>query len=233
MKLAVLVDFDGTVSEKDASYAVLERFSHEDWRTIENEAMQGRITIPDALKVQAGMVKATALEAHQYLIENIRIREGFREFALWCRQMNIPLEICSDGFGWTIEVLLKEWDLHWIPWTSNTTVPKAEGWDISFPHRKEGCPINANCKCSHLDRLKRDGAVVIFVGDGTTDACVSRIADVVIARDYLLELCGKENRDCIAWESWKDVKRAVESLLSDPSFGKRYGISQPEIPLDL
>jgi len=149
MKMAVLVDFDGTIASTDASYAVLERFGDKAWREVEERAYAHEITILDALKIQARMIKVGPEEAEAYLKETIEMRNGFREFASFCRENDIHLEICSDGFGWTIEVLLAHWDLEWIPWTSNHTVPDERGWEISFPYRRENCPINANCKCSH------------------------------------------------------------------------------------
>lgn len=215
MKLAALVDFDGTIASTDASYAVLERYGDREWREIEERAYAHEITILDALKVQALMVKVGPEEAEVFLKETVRMRDGFREFAKWCRENGVHLEICSDGFGWTIEVLLSHWKLDWIPWSSNHTIPREGGWEISFPHRREDCPINANCKCSHYDRLKETYDKVLFIGDGTTDECVSKKADMLFARDRLLEICEREGRDCIPWEEWGEVLERVEDLMKE------------------
>ncbi len=215
MSLAVLTDFDGTVAETDASYAVLEKFGDKEWMKIEKEALEYRITILEALELQARMVKASPEEASVYLREKVKPREGFREFANWCRDNDIHLEICSDGFGWTIENLLSYWCLDWIPWTSNATIPKKEGWEITFPYRREGCPINANCKCSHYERLKERYDKVLFIGDGTTDECVAKKAEIVFARDKLLEICKRDGIDCIPWGNWGEVKKYIEVQIKD------------------
>ena len=212
MDMAILVDFDGTVTRTDASYAILKRYASEDWMDVEKEALDHRITILDALKIQAKMVKVSAEVAAVYLKENVELRDGFRELAEWCKESSVHLEICSDGFGYTIEVLLAHWGLDWIPWSSNRTIPDENGWKISFPHRKDGCPINANCKCSHLDRIKGSSDIVVFVGDGTTDECVSRKADIVFARDRLLEICQKDGRDCIPWKRWEEVLEKIQAM---------------------
>lgn len=213
MSLAVLTDFDGTVASTDASYAVLKEFADDDWVAVEKEALEYKITILEAVKIQAGMVKASPEDASKYLKENVELRPGFREFANWCRENDIYLEICSDGFGWTIEVLLEYWGLEWIPWTSNAIVPRKEGWQISFPYRKEGCPMNANCKCSHYDRLKERYDPVLFVGDGATDECVAKKADKVYARDRLLEVCRRDGLDCVPWDDWWRIRKEVEDLI--------------------
>ncbi|MEA3557809.1 MAG: MtnX-like HAD-IB family phosphatase [Candidatus Thermoplasmatota archaeon] len=213
MKIGVMVDFDGTISATDASYAILDRFADGDWLSIEKRAYDHEISILDALKLQTGMIRCSPEEAEKYLIETIELRPGFREFAGFCEQSGIPLEICSDGFGWSIEVLLRHWDLDRIPWTSNHTVPDSEGWKIEFRHRRENCPINANCKCSHLWKMRERVDKVIFIGDGTTDECVSREADIVFARDKLLELCKQNGIDCIPWTRWEEVLGYLRSFI--------------------
>ncbi len=210
MGLAVLTDFDGTISVTDASYEVLDRFGDLRWKDIEMEALEGRMSIKEALLRQAAMVKVSKEEMASFLIGKVQLREGFREFALWCRDNGVHLEICSDGFGTTLEVLLAQWGLDWVPWTSNRTEPRSEGMVIEFPYWREGCPINGNCKCSHLERLKHEHGDVIFVGDGTTDLCVARKADLVLARDKLHVILTKEGKEHIRWFDWSDVRAAVE-----------------------
>ncbi|MFO8050515.1 MAG: MtnX-like HAD-IB family phosphatase [Thermoplasmatota archaeon] len=213
MKIGMLVDFDGTITTIDASYAVLDRFADGEWKDIEERTYAHEITILEALRLQTKLIKCSPEEAEEYLLENIELRPGFVEFAGFCRDNGVPLEICSDGFGWTIEVLLKHWGLDWIPWSSNRTIPDEKGWKIEFRHRREGCPINANCKCSHLWKMKKRVDRVVFVGDGTTDECVSKEADIVYARDKLLELCRKNGTDCIPWEDWYGVREKLSALL--------------------
>lgn len=205
MRIGILVDFDGTIASTDASYAILNKYADKFWYEIEKRAYAHEITILEAIKEQTKLIRCSPEEAEKYLIDNIEIRRGFREFAEYCRENAIPIEICSDGFGWTIEVLLRQWDLEWLPWTSNHTIPSEDGWEVEFQHRREGCPINANCKCSHLWRMQGSVDKVIFIGDGTTDECVSKEADFVFARDKLLELCKKNDVECIPWSEWKEI----------------------------
>jgi 2,3-diketo-5-methylthio-1-phosphopentane phosphatase len=213
MAFGVMIDFDGTVTTVDASYKILERFADGNWLLVEEKAYAHEITILDALEVQARMVRVSPEEAERYLLEEVELREGFREFADWCRMEKVPLEICSDGFDFTIEMLLRNWGLDWIPFTSNRTVPSETGTTIEFPHHRLECPINANCKCLHLERMREWTGKVIFVGDGTTDECVSRKADILFARDKLLDICRNEGRYCIPWENWFEVLEKLKDIL--------------------
>ncbi|MGA1819788.1 MAG: MtnX-like HAD-IB family phosphatase [Thermoplasmatota archaeon] len=213
MSIVVMVDFDGTVADRDASYEILDRYAAGDWFSVEKRAYAHEITILEALKLQAEMVRVSPEEAGGFLKDRVHLRDGFREFANWCRENGIPLEICSDGFDFTIEILLGYWGLDWIPYTSNRTIPSEHGTVIEFQHHREACQINANCKCSHLERLKGDADTAIFIGDGTTDECVSKKADIVFARDKLLEICRRYGRECIPWERWSEVLEAVRKMV--------------------
>jgi 2,3-diketo-5-methylthio-1-phosphopentane phosphatase len=210
----VMVDFDGTVTNVDASYKILERFADGDWYSVEEKAYSHEMTILEALKIQAGMIRVSPGEAESYLLGEVELREGFREFAEWCRSEGILLEICSDGFDFTIEMLLRNWGLDWIPFTSNRTIPSETGTTIEFPYHRPECPINANCKCYHLERMRESTGFIVFIGDGTTDECVSKNADVLFARDKLLEICRSEGVDCIPWDSWSGVLEKVKAIFS-------------------
>ncbi len=215
MKLGVMVDFDGTVTDIDSSYQILERFSDNDWYAIEKEALEGRITILEALDRQAKLVYGDPKEIRKHLVETVSIREGFREFHDHCIDNNIYLEICSDGFGFALGALLEEWGLEQIPWTSNPTYPSKDGMRIEFPYHRVNCPINANCKCSHLERLMKKYDRVIFVGDGTTDICVSRKAPILFARDELASICDKEGIPYHPWKSWSEILSYVREKVNE------------------
>jgi len=60
---------------------------------------------------------------------------------------------------------------------------------IQFPYRSAECQWCGNCKTSHLFRLRRHFRRVIYVGDGYSDMCPARYADVVFAKDDLAEFC--------------------------------------------
>jgi len=213
MTMAVLADFDRTVTETDASYAVLEGFADPQWRRIEEDAYARKYTIREALRLQADLVRAGKAEADAHVLRNVMVRDGFPAFARLCRSEGVHLEICSDGFGHTIPLILERAGLGWIPWTSNRTWFEGDRMRIGFDHSREGCPVNANCKCSHLEHLEREHDRVVFVGDGLTDACVAARAKVLFARDHLAQYCDRQGIAYTLRESWDDIARYLRSTL--------------------
>ena len=205
MGLAILADFDGTVTETDASFAILDRFAVGDWKMVEEEAYAGRYTILQALRVQAGMVRGEPSEIDGYVLDTVQLRKGFAEFAGRCRDSGVHLEICSDGFGHTIPLILAREGLEWIPWTSNRTWYERGGMGISFDNIREGCPINANCKCSHYERLLSIYGKVLYVGDGGTDSCVAEKVSTLFARDWLASHCERKGIRFSPWSDWYGI----------------------------
>jgi len=59
MKLAVLTDFDGTVTLNDTFQNVVEKFGQGDWRAVDDQYIKGEITLEECLRRQGGMVRAS------------------------------------------------------------------------------------------------------------------------------------------------------------------------------
>jgi len=227
MRIAVLADFDKTVTVRDASYAILDNFASEDWRRVESEAYSGKYTIMEALSLQAAMVRGTPEEIDALVRDSVHLRDGFAEFAKGCRRDGIHLEICSDGFAHTIPLVLEREGLEWIPYTSNRTWYENGGMGIAFDHHMPYCPINGNCKCHQYNRLRAGHDIVAYVGDGGTDACVAAKAQVLFARDWLADYCSGKGIDFTPWSDWSDVWRSI-STLSGPVDSQGFSLPRVE-----
>ena len=59
MKLAVLSDFDGTLTLNDTFENVLTRFGKGDWRTVDDQYLRGEITLQECVQRQGAMVQAS------------------------------------------------------------------------------------------------------------------------------------------------------------------------------
>ena len=169
----IVLDWDGTVTEVDTLHLVLERFGDpEIYARV--EAQLGRtLTLNEVIEQEFQTVTASLEEVVPWLLEHVRIRPGFAEFALAHR----PL-IVSSGFHELIEpVLEREGLLDAVELRANSVEARPDGWRAHFrvAGRCEAC--GEPCKRGDLP----GGVEVVYAGDGHSDHCVSLAADRVFA----------------------------------------------------
>ena len=63
----LFLDFDGTISERDAVDAILEEFADSRWLAVEEEWKAGRIGSRECLRAQMSLVSATPAEVNALL----------------------------------------------------------------------------------------------------------------------------------------------------------------------
>ena len=49
MNLVLLCDFDGTITNLDTAFFLLDKFVEEDWRTFDLQYRQGKITLEECI----------------------------------------------------------------------------------------------------------------------------------------------------------------------------------------
>jgi len=108
MKTVVQCDFDGTITEEDVSFLLLDAFADGSWRQLLEEYREGRISV-GAFNARAfAMVKAdrqTLLE-FMFMSGKVEVRPGFRELLSYCFQRDIRFVIVSNGLNFYIEAIL-------------------------------------------------------------------------------------------------------------------------------
>src|SRR2546427_11610764 len=77
MKLAVLTDFDGTVTLNDTFQNVAEKFAQGDWRAVDDQYVKGEITLEECLRRQGAMVRASKSQILDELDGVTRFRPDF------------------------------------------------------------------------------------------------------------------------------------------------------------
>lgn len=71
-----------------------------------------------------------------------------------------------------------------------------------------------------------DDDIIVMIGDGYSDRCPVKYADVVFAKSSLEKYCQRENVTFTAFRTFDDVRRKLESILSKKRFRKP---KQPEL----
>jgi 2-hydroxy-3-keto-5-methylthiopentenyl-1-phosphate phosphatase len=169
----LVLDWDGTVTERDTLDIVLERFGDaEIYERVEAELDAGRMTLNEVIAAEFLTVSASREEVLAHVLEHTRVRPGFAELARARR----PL-VVSSGFHELIEpVLEREGVLDAVELRANRVEARPDGWRVQF-RVAEACEVCGEpCKRGDLP----DGEVA-YAGDGHSDYCASLAAARVFA----------------------------------------------------
>jgi 2,3-diketo-5-methylthio-1-phosphopentane phosphatase len=203
--LMVFFDFDNTITTTDVIDDMLARFSKDDgWKELEKRWQREEIGSHECLKGQVEGIRIRKEMLDEYL-STIRIDPYFKKLLRLFESRGIPCLIVSDNFDYMVKGVLERNDIPDIEVYCNKTDISGDKLNPSFPFANKKCGDCANCKKTHLLKKKRDGVKTVYIGDGRSDVCASRVSDVVFAKDYLKELFKKEGLPHIAIDSLKDV----------------------------
>jgi 2-hydroxy-3-keto-5-methylthiopentenyl-1-phosphate phosphatase len=195
----VLLDFDGTVTRRDATDAILEAFADPRWLAIEDDWLTGRIGSRDCLQEQMALVSSTPDQVDR-LLDGIDLDEGFVRVLEVCATWDLPVHIISDGFDYCIERILGR--------------PSERLGPMSFPHPSETCPHGcATCKPAAMAALNPTGAPAIFVGDGLSDRHAALCADIVFAKSKLAAFCEGASVPYTPFDGLASVAGGLDTLL--------------------
>jgi 2,3-diketo-5-methylthio-1-phosphopentane phosphatase len=218
-KPIVFLDFDGTITQRDAVDAILEKFADRRWLEIEEEWKQGRIGSRECLAAQMRLVRATK-EQIDALLDSIEIDEGFEKLLETCAAQGVETHIISDGFDYCIDRILARPSLNLKARMNGTRIfsshleANQDRWLVDFPSFHQSCGHGcATCKPAMMSLLNRHGGPTIFVGDGLSDKYAATAADLVFAKDKLATFCSEREIAHRQYRNLADVAEQLDSLL--------------------
>lgn len=209
-----VVDFDGTLSVRDTVDAMLERFAGPEWESVEQEWLEGRITAIECMQQQLRMIRSDHVSLEGFF-RGIQLDASFLPFYKHVSQFS-KVAIVSDGLDHAIKVAMKNAELPEMPVFANKLHFVPEGIDISWPHRNPSCSGgNGVCKCAVARDLSGGDKRVILIGDGKSDACLAKEADVVFAKGSLIKYCTENNIPHFKFQTFADVLNKVRTWPQD------------------
>ena len=108
-RLAVICDFDGTITKLDVGHSIYTRFGDERWEEINKRWRRGEMSSRDCLIGEYSLMDASEQEVRDYVSE-MEIDAGFIDLVATCRDNNIPIAIASDGFHRACKITEKHGD---------------------------------------------------------------------------------------------------------------------------
>jgi 2-hydroxy-3-keto-5-methylthiopentenyl-1-phosphate phosphatase len=196
---ALVLDWDGTVTEVDTLHMVIERFG--DLGVFhELEAVAGAtMSLRGVIAAEMRTVTAPLDEVRDFLLREVRLRPGFAALV----ERHDPL-IVSAGFHELIEPVLEREGVR-ARVVANHVVAGPSGWRAIFPDTAVCDVCGEHCKRWAVAGL----APFAFAGDGISDRCVSLAADLVLARAGLADWLRARG---VPYERFDDLVQVAELL---------------------
>ncbi|KAA9028563.1 2-hydroxy-3-keto-5-methylthiopentenyl-1-phosphate phosphatase [Niallia endozanthoxylica] len=211
----IFCDFDGTVTKKDNIISIMKQFAPPEWEAWKDGVLAQSISIREGVGEMFRLLPSSLQkEIVHFLLETSEIREGFGDFVQYTKEKGIPLYIVSGGMDFFVKPMLQ-------PFGSMTGIFcneadfNGENIHIHWPHSCDETCLNQNCGCckpSVIRKMSTKDTHSIVIGDSVTDLEAAKMADTVIARDYLLEKCGELSIPSQSFETFYDCINILENL---------------------
>ncbi|KRF42730.1 MtnX-like HAD-IB family phosphatase [Paenibacillus sp. Soil787] len=220
-KIAVVTDFDGTLMEQDVGDVIMEGLGviNEPQVTLASRLFREKKVGSLAWIEAAYPMLAGRQEQVDKLIEDVYLRDGAREFIDFCEQKDVPITVLSDGMLYYIEQILGREQVEVDRIIGNPITYLADGeFQFGLQNTNPACKWCGCCKASVVKQLKKEGWLVIYIGDGSSDYYGSGFADWIFARARLARYLKEEGTAYYPFETFHDIlniiRPAWDSFLS-------------------
>ncbi len=211
MKTLFQCDFDGTITEQDASFFLLDAFAQGDWRQLLRQYKQHKISVGEFNTKAFAMVKASQETLLETVRGKVKIRAGFQELVTYCTKRGFRFVIVSNGLAFYIKAILQEIGL------ANIEVYAAEAWfhpegmEVQYIG-PDGNRLVDGFKEAYIKLFLKQGYRLIYAGNGDSDIYPAKYAHQVFARGELLNYYRQNNLNCQAFSDLSDIIKALNLL---------------------
>lgn len=211
--MRIFTDFDGTVSRIDTTDFVLSALADPAWRDVEADWVAGRISAAECMRRQVAMIQGSDAELDAVL-DQVEIDPGFADFVTWAEANAFSITIISDGVDYFIRRLLARMELSRVQIIANRLVGEPGSRRLDQPWLSPGCAGGTGvCKCNAAGAGPQHLAQRVFIGDGTSDFCVSQRVDILFAKDRLAAYAQARGRRFHPFDDFNDVTMTLTALV--------------------
>ncbi len=204
-KCIVFFDFDNTIATCDVFDNMLLLFSRNDrWVELEKKWRSGRIGSKTCLEGQLRGMHLDKKSLDAYL-SKIKLDPYFKQLYRFLQVKKVRTVVLSDGFDYIINRILKINRIKKLKVYANILSFPGDKVITDYPFKNKDCQICAHCKTKNLLASSPKGFIIIYVGDGASDACPAKYANLVFAKDNLLRHFKDNKLNYLAIHSLKDV----------------------------
>ena len=205
VRLTLVVDYDGTITEKDLLQEISRRFGDRQVvAEVEDALREGRITLREEITREYATLRAPFGEVLDWALEHVRVRPGFRELVGLARERGWQLLVLSSGFHELIEPVLEREGVE-VELKANRVVADPTGWKVLW-HDETVCAVCGEaCKRNALPEADE----IVYVGDGISDRCAALASDRIFATRGLARYLDEQG---VAYERFDDFFDIASAL---------------------
>jgi 2-hydroxy-3-keto-5-methylthiopentenyl-1-phosphate phosphatase len=211
IKTLIQCDFDGTLTEQDISFLILDTFADGDWRSILEQYKSNQISVGRFNTLAFRMVKKDKAALIRFINEKAELRPGLKELLNYCKLRNFRFTIVSNGMTFYIQTLLNNAGINGVEIYAAQAEFNNNGIEASYigPDGKE---IQNGFKEAYVNKFLVEGWRVVSIGNGASDIPAAKLAHYTFATEPMLSLCRETEVDCIPFESLDDIIKGLETI---------------------
>ncbi|MFH1775453.1 MAG: MtnX-like HAD-IB family phosphatase [Chloroflexota bacterium] len=209
MKTLVQCDFDGTITEKDVSFLLLDAFADGNWRQMLTQYREGQISVNYFNTRAFAMIKADKQTLIDFMKPLVRIRPGFHELLAYCRRQNFRFVIVSNGQDFYIDEILAglgEKDMEIF-----AARTEFDGHVKAQYIGPDGRPLQDGFKEAYTRLFIEQGYRIIYIGNGLSDVPPARLSHRIFATDEMLDCLKKTDLSYEPFNNLNDVTASLKS----------------------
>lgn len=218
----IFTDFDGTITLNDVGDKLFQKFGNEiEMENLFNNYISGKISETECWTEGCKLLTEINYDNFRNFILEQKIDQSFKNFYNFCQNENIPLIILSGGFNQYIKIILEKENLT-LPFFANDLIFKNDETVFpKFDFTDETCVKCANCKRNHIITKSSEEQIIVYIGNGYSDFCPAKYADIVFAKDSLVRFCEMENITFKRFDNFNDLLEKFKNIIENEKPKKR------------
>jgi 2,3-diketo-5-methylthio-1-phosphopentane phosphatase len=213
-KCIVFFDFDNTIATCDVFDNMLLLFSRDDrWVELEKRWKSGRIGSKTCMEGQIRGMDLGKKSLDAYL-PKIKLDPCFKTLYKFLQFKKVKTVVLSDNFDYILNQILKINKVKKLKVLANKLSFSRDKVITDYPFKNKDCQICAHCKTKNLLASSPKGATIIYVGDGTSDICPAKHAQLVFAKDNLLRYFKDNKMEHVVFHNLKEVFTQLKRKLA-------------------
>lgn len=212
-KRIIFCDFDGTITTQDSLVHILDEYGDPNWRDIELRVKKGEIGSRISLIEEFDTFNGSWDDILRCIDKNVDIDPHLKDFLRFCNDTSTDFIILSGGFQSIIKYILEKYSIQNIIYYANILQIIENKAALTYPYTSERCKMCGHCKTDHLLKARdNDYKTIVYIGDGTTDRCPIKEADIVFAKGSLARYCEKNSIKFMTWNTFSDIQSNLEKF---------------------